>query len=332
MKYLCKYLILCTVIASVSCSKTVPDTTGDISGMVTDARTNEPLSGVGITALSAGQSVTTDANGLYSIKKVQASTYTVQAKKSGYKTDEKTVTVSVGRESRLDFQLTPSTANLVVSKNSFDFGNDATSHGLDISNNGSAALNWSITEDASWLSCSPTSGTVHAGEKAATIITVDRSNLDRGNYSQVIVVSSNGGSIDIHVSMSVQGITITATPDQLDFGSTATELPLTLKNSASGSIRYSIASSNDWLKTDKNQGTLSQSEQIMVSVERSGMSEGDYSGSLTITADDNQLEIPVRMSIPSKDKPLVSLNAVTGVSYSEASFSGAITSIGSLTL
>lgn len=61
-------------------------TTGTISGTVTDASTNAPIAGVKVTAASLGetQSTTTDARGFYALQNLNPDTYSVSFQKSGY--------------------------------------------------------------------------------------------------------------------------------------------------------------------------------------------------------------------------------------------------------
>jgi len=59
-----------------------------------------------------------------------------------------------------------------------------------IKNSGSGTMNWSVTDNTGWLSCSPSSGT-NAGIVTAS---VDISGLSAGNYSGTITISSANAS------------------------------------------------------------------------------------------------------------------------------------------
>lgn len=297
--------------------------------MISDSRSGAFLSGVSVALTPTGKTYTTGVDGKYEFRDIESQEYSVSVSKSGYQSDKRTAFVQVGQDTNLDFQLTPSTGNLVLSQNSIDFGNDATTLTFDISNNGNAALTWQLSEDASWLSCNPTSGTTQAGEKSSIVVNVDRKGLERGNYSQTIAVSSNGGSGIINVSMSVQGLMISLSPEELDFGSTTTSMELNITNNGSGNISYTLSPSNNWIKLSRTTGTFTKTENITVSVDRTSLSEGDHSGNLTLTIGEDKVNIPVRMNIPSKEKPTVALQIVDNVTYSSATFKGAIASIGS---
>ena len=79
-------------------------TTGTISGTVTDADTTEPIEGATVTA--NGVSTSTNAEGYYEIE-IEAGTYDVTAEASGYISDTKPATVTVGETTTVDFALEP---------------------------------------------------------------------------------------------------------------------------------------------------------------------------------------------------------------------------------
>lgn len=323
------YYILLLSLLIVSCTKEIIDTTGNLTGVISDSRSGAFLSGVSVALAPTGKTYTTGVDGKYEFRGIESQEYSVSVSKSGYQSDKRTAFIQVGQDTNLDFQLTPSTGNLVLSQNSIDFGNDATTLTFDIANNGNAALTWQLSENASWLSCNPTSGSTQAGEKSSIVVNIDREGLGRGNYSQTIAVSSNGGSGIINVSMSVQGLMISISPEELDFGPTTTSMDLNITNNGSGNISYTITPSNNWIKLSRSTGTFTKTENITVSVDRTSLSEGDHYGNLILTIGEDKFIIPVRMNIPSKEKPTVALQIVDNVTYSSATFKGAIASIGS---
>ena len=77
---------------------------GWIDGHVTDAETGEALAGATVTA--NGVSILTDVEGYYKIE-VAPGTYTVTASAVGYESQSKSVTVTAGETSAVDFALSP---------------------------------------------------------------------------------------------------------------------------------------------------------------------------------------------------------------------------------
>lgn len=316
-------------IITVSCAKDIVDLQGNISGTVFDSRTHEPLSGVLMTLSPGGKTVATGAVGQFMFHSLEPGNYTLQAMKTDYKSDTNSVSVLAGETANVDFQLTPSIAGLSISQGTLDFGNTSTTLTLDLKNTGNAVLKWQASEDASWLTCIPASGEIQAGESASIVVNVDRTGLDRGSYSQTIAIASNGGSEVVKVNMSVQGVSMSVSPESLDFGSVASSMQMTLTNTGTGSISYTLSPNKDWVKVSKASGTFSTSEVITVSVNRDGFSEGNYEAAITIRVNDENRTVDVRMNIPSKEKPTVSLTAVSNETFNTAVFKGSVVTVGS---
>mgnify|MGYP002624430736 CR=1 FL=1 len=230
-------LLLALVLGFAGCAKDEMDTTGDIAGVITDAKTNQVLAGANITLSPLGRSFTTGNDGRYSFSDIEVGTYTVQASKSGYSTNQRQVEVIAGEVSSLDIPLTPA----------------------------SSVLSLSIA------------------------------------------------------------------PEALDFGSTTSALTLTLTNKSPDRsiINYTLASSNEWLLVSKQKGQFSYTEVITVSVDRNNLSEGDYSGQLTLTVEGQSTIIPVSMIVPAQTKPTVSMMPAEGVATTQAILRGSIVSVGS---
>ena len=185
----CLMMISCLVL--LACGDEDPvNVNGSIGGTVYDSD-NTPLQGVELTLSPLGKTTTTSQSGIYLFNDIAPGTYRVQARKSGYQEDTKTVNVDVNTKETLDFHLETSSSRLGLSQETLDFGNDNTTLTLDIKNTGAAMLNWQISEDATWIQCIPTSGSTTAGKTSSVIVNVDRTGLSRGNYSQTLAISSN---------------------------------------------------------------------------------------------------------------------------------------------
>ena len=182
------------------------DVSGGIVGTVYDSN-NNPLQGVEMTLTPLGKTTTTGQNGTYSFNDIDAGNYRVQARKSGYQEDTKSVNVSAGGNTTLDFHLDTSASKLELSTEILDFGSEATSMPLTIKNIGYATLQWqaSLSKDAQWLQCTPASGTTEVGKTSSIVINVNRSLLSFGTYTENIAITSNGGSAIVRVNVQVAG-------------------------------------------------------------------------------------------------------------------------------
>lgn len=184
------------------------DTTGNVTGIIKDANTNANLQGVSVTLSPSGKTTITGSDGSYQFMDIEQGTYKVSVSKANYQPDEKTVTVRVNETSNLDFSLRPAGSALEVTPLTLDFGDTDTNLSFDIKNTGQATMTWQVTEDVTWLSCTPASGSIPAGKMSSVIVTIDRSTLTKGTYTNTLVVTSNdGGSQTVRFTVTVSGTT-----------------------------------------------------------------------------------------------------------------------------
>jgi len=102
---------------------------------------------------------------------------------------------------------------LSISSDSLAFGTSQTQLNIDIENSGTGTLSWSIVESIAWLSVNPESGETLM-ETDQVSVSVNRGGMEPGNYIGTITISSNGGSMDISVTMEVSEQTPKETPKE----------------------------------------------------------------------------------------------------------------------
>jgi subtilisin-like proprotein convertase family protein len=79
--------------------------------------------------------------------------------------------------------------------NSCNQGTDAVMQGLAVWNSGSGTLLYTVSDDASWLSCGPTIGT-STGEADSITVYYETAALDAGTYNATITISDTNASND----------------------------------------------------------------------------------------------------------------------------------------
>ncbi len=173
---------------------------GDIDGIVVDAETNEPIQGANVTLSPLNSSATTGVDGKYDFKNLDPKDYTIEVQKDGYTTNTKSVTVIAGQTNSGDVILQPIIPIINLSVSSLDFGNNLTTLPIAITNSGEGSLEWSISENAEWISINPLSG-ITTSQTSNVMVTVDRSSLESGSHSQIISIISNGGNSTVSVSI-----------------------------------------------------------------------------------------------------------------------------------
>lgn len=310
-----------------SCTESERDLYGSISGTVTDAETGGVVSGVSVAISPQGDARTTGSDGTFSFIELVPTNYTLTFTKDGYITDTRVITVQAGINSRADKAITPIHPQLGVSKEALDFETETTSLTLDISNTGNGVLTWEITENIEWLTCSETSGETEK-EISSITVTVSREGLKRGTYTEKLAITSNGGSAEIAVSMEVSGSDLTITPSEINLGETETTAQLTLTNRGKGTLDYKAQVSNEWMSLSKTEGKVTTEDYITLTVNRGVLDAGEYSGQITFSVAEEQTIIPVKMTVPVKSMPTISLESVKNVAYNGATLSGTIVSVG----
>ena len=162
---------------------------------------------------------------------------------------------------------------LDVSTNSLNFGSTGSALNFDIINNGAGDLEWyayieyNSADDPPWLGVYPNDGTVSA--QTSVTVTADRGALPTGVYNAVIRISSNGGEKTINVEITVSPSSINASPMLLDFGTSDTELPLSISNSGGGTLYYQLSSNESWISFSVAGGSVTtNTDEITVYVDR----------------------------------------------------------------
>ena len=281
-------LIVCGMLITITCDPpTTAPTTGDISGTVLDASSSQPISGATITTDPITSSKTTDSEGAYTIEGVEPGNYAVQASKDGYQTGTSSIKVIAGEIASADIQLSPVLPSLHVSTTSLDFSTTTTSLPVTISNTGKGQLDWTVSENANWISVNPTSGSITT-EQAAITVSMDRSGLDAGDYSESLVISSNGGSASITVSMTVQGPVLIVSINSLNFGTSSNSLIFNITNAGVGTLTYNAVYSANWVTITPTSGSATtETDVITVTVDRTEMAYGNHYETVTITTNAN---------------------------------------------
>lgn len=303
---------------------------GQISGVVKNFSNGEPLTGASVTLSPSSSTRSTGTDGTFSFAELSPGQYTVQVAKDGFQTNSVTVNVVAGESRQADILLKPAQPIIKVSNQILDFGTDKSLLPLEISNDGAGQLTWSLAVDKPWLSSNPVSGNVAAGSLNTVNISIDRSQLSKSTFIGTIVISSNGGSATIKVTVNVSGPILNVTPTSLDFGSYENEKSLSIQNIGINSLSYEAQSSQSWITLTNPSGVTTNAIKIIpVTVNRAGLSAGNYTGEIIVNSNTNSVTIPISMQILAPSAPIVINGTVNSLTYNSAQVSGNMTSLGS---
>jgi hypothetical protein len=184
-----------------------------ISGRVVDTR-NNPISKVTVSAIAgeATFTATTNSNGVYGIRCRPSTNYWLRASKSGYTFncnddawvvgtgvtgfDEGSIytTGNLGDINPIGTAQAPIIAlNQSALNPSCQQGQNAPAHSFQVWNSGVSTLNYGITSSASWLSCTPNSGSSN-GENDTITVNYSTGTLTIGNHNATITITAPGAA------------------------------------------------------------------------------------------------------------------------------------------
>jgi len=221
---------------------------------------------------------------------------------------------------------------LNVSETTLNFGSNLTTLTFSISNPGGGKLEWLANSSTSWVSLLPPSDSTSAETDIVNVF-VDRIGLAGGDYTTAITITSNGGNAAINILMSVPlppGLLVS--PASLDFGTTTSLMNLNIQNSGDGQLSWSITSDQGWLASAVESGeTFTETDQISILVDRTGLDLGDHNGNITITSNGGTVSLPISLSVA--QGPIMSIsNSNLDFETSQTSMTFSITNAGTQTL
>ena len=101
----------------------------------------------------------------------------------------------VSDESDMDFRITPQPVSIGRSPAELDFGSSEASMIFEVWNAGPGTLEYTVTDDANWVTVSPTSGTsTGSSDRQTHIVTVDRSGFAPGEERTATITISSAGA------------------------------------------------------------------------------------------------------------------------------------------
>lgn len=285
-----------------ACTKEEKETVGSIQGIVTNASTNEPIQGVNISLSPTGLSAVTGSDGRYEFKNLEVGQYTVQGVKAGYESNTKNITIVAGNISSGDMVLNPALAEFKINVDYLDFGTAFSSLNFKIINTGSLAVSWSISESLGWLTATPSSGNLNAGQEVVVMVTIDRDQIEQSTTANLTVEAANQ-TVVLPVNVSVSGSAgpqLQLSETSLDFGVSANSLAFYVMNTGpvGTSLNWTCSNINvDWLMITPTSGNTAGggSTPVMASIDRTKF-DGMVSTSVTISGAGSTSSITVSAS------------------------------------
>lgn len=178
---------------------------------------------------------------------------------------------------------------------------------ITVSNTGGGTLSWTASDNAAWLTVTPTSGT-NSGTITAS---ANLSGLAAGTYTAAVTISATGAAtrtvpVTLTVTSGTASGSIGFSPTSLAFsGTTGGTNPaaksFTITNPGGGTLSWTVSDNAAWLSVTPTSGTTTtETDTLTASVNLSGLGSGTYSGTITITAagaSNSPRTIPVSLTL-----------------------------------
>src|SRR5262249_11721870 len=202
-------------------------------------------------------------------------------------------------------------------------GSNPSAQTLTITNTGAGSLNWTVAENAPWLTPSVLSGT---GAGSVTL-NVNTAGMTAGTYTTPLTVTATGATttpqtVTVTLTLNAPLIpTIGLAPTSLSFsttqgGTNPSAQTVSINNAGTGTLNWNATSTASWLSVSPASGTGPGSLAATANV--TGLAAGTYTGSITVIgtgATNTPQSIPVSLTISAAALRLT-------VGFSSVSFTG----------
>ncbi len=179
-----------------------------------------------------------------------------------------------------------------------------------IQNVGTGEFSWEISEDAPWLTASPTTGT-NTGEPDIVVLHADIGGLLPGTYvgrmtATAAEVVNSPQEVEITLLVAPKPPTLSASPAILSFsafegGENPPPQELVVRNVGRGDMDWQASSDMPWLRVSPAEGTSAgEDDTIAVSIDIAGLTSGSYAAHVSIAsarAVNSPVVIPVLLDL-----------------------------------
>ena len=172
---------------------------------------------------------------------------------------------------------------------------------FDIWNSGGGVLSWSVSDDASWILCSPTSGE-STGEHDEIAVTVIWAHISPGPpKTATITITSTAGTATVEVTATpVSPPTLARSPSSLSFTYAEGAQTFDIWNAGDGTLSWSVSEGYDWLSCSPTSGSSTgEHDPVSVTVSWGYFSVGETkTGTISISSNGGSGTVAVTATGP----------------------------------
>ena len=155
---------------------------------------------------------------------------------------------------------------------------------FDVTNCGGAGtLTWTVSDDQTWITVSPTGGT----DAGTVTVTIDTAGLSDGTYTGIVTVASNYGTKTGTITVDVQSTQVDpklcANPEH-NFGSVQKGQTRTwtfdVTNCGTGTLTWTASDNREWITVSPTSGT--DAGTVTVAIGTASLTPGTHTGTVTV--------------------------------------------------
>jgi hypothetical protein len=206
-------------------------------------------------------------------------------------------------------------------------GDNPSSQSISVRNTGQKTLDYTISDDAEWLSIEPGQGS-SSGEEVTHTVSVNKSGMSaKGEeYKAIITISSEAAynsPQEIKVGLEIvekMPPKIMVSPQRLSFSaqegkSSISSKSINIKNAGEGTLDYSISRDSSWLSVAPYKGrSQGESKTHTVSIDTKGLKSGTHTSKLIVkdpAASNSPKEVEISVNISEEKPPQIWVSSQT---------------------
>jgi len=209
-----------------------------------------------------------------------------------------------------------SATDLALSFTAIQGGSNPSAQTVNVTNTGKGKLKWTASDDAAWLSVSPTSGTTRRTDVIRVMVNI--AGLAANTYTATITLSTSGTTstaqqIQVTLTVVAPSPSIGRSPTSLSFtaaqgGPNPTPQTFQITNPGLGTLSWSVTDDATWLSLSPSSGTTTtETETITVNVTTANLTQNTYRATVTVTdpkAVNSPQQIPVTLALTAPESYL----------------------------
>ena len=204
---------------------------------------------------------------------------------------------------------------------------------------GCSMVKWQASSSASWLQLTPTSGQVSPTKSSVISVSVNTGNMSAGSYPGTITVTDGTSTQSVQVLLQVQSPPsptapiMSASPLSLSFTaiqgqSNAEQQTVVISNTGQSALQWHEQVqllANNWLGASPTGNVINagQTGQMVVTINASSLTPGNYTGQVTLSAQSNASGSPQTIMVQLTVLPPCGLQAPSSAALAFSTTQGA---------